>query len=60
MLEQILKKLQCSSVEEFFEKEKAIIEKYAGMEIERRSPLKNLSEEEMDYFEAVILPAMAK
>lgn len=57
MLESILKKLQCSSISEFFEKEKQIIEKYSGMEIERMNPLTLLNDEEMDYFEEHILPS---
>lgn len=60
MLSQILKKLHCKSIEEFFEKERRIWEKYKGMEIERRNPLLDLSDEEMEYFEAVILPSLAK
>lgn len=59
MLENILKKLQCSSISEFFEKEKQIIDKYSGMEIERKNPLTLLSDEEMDYFEEHILPNYA-
>ena len=49
MLENILKKLQCSSISD----------KYSGMEIERKNPLTLLSDEEMDYFEEHILPNYA-
>lgn len=56
MLESILKKLQCSSIDEFFEKEKQILKKYSGSEIERKNPLTLLSDEEMDFFEEQILP----
>ena len=55
MLDQILKKLNTSSVEKFFEQENEILKKYDGMEIERENPLSVLSYEElyfvMDYME---------
>lgn len=60
MLEQILKKLNCSTIEEFFEQEKIILDKYSGMSIERENPLVKLSDEEMDYFESEILPNLDK
>lgn len=60
MLERILQKLQCSSIEEFWEKEKVILKKYADYEIERISPLTKLDKDEMDYFETFILPQYTK
>ena len=58
MLERILEKLHCTTIEEFFEREKKILEKFSGMEIERRSPLLDLTDEEMAYFETEILPSL--
>ena len=57
MLEQILRKLGCKTLDEFFENEKRLLEKYAGMEIERKNPLLRLSDEELDYWGNVVLPA---
>lgn len=60
MLETILKKLQVSSINEFFENENRILKKYKGMEIERENPLTRLNKEEMDFFESFILPQYVK
>lgn len=60
MLEGILKKLQCSSIEEFFEREKEFWNRYRGLEIERDSPYAVLTDEELDYFENNILPAISR
>ena len=56
MLERILEKLNCSSIEEFILSEKRILDQYSGMSIERENPLLRLSDDEMDFFEAFILP----
>ena len=50
MLEKILKKLGADSAEEFWEKEDELFEKYEGMEIEYRSPLFYLTNEESLFF----------
>lgn len=56
MLEKILEKLHCSSIEEFHDKEMRLWENLKGMEVERENPLLRLTEEEMDFFEKEILP----
>lgn len=55
MLERILEKLHCSSINEFFENEKRVWESLRGLEAERENPLLQLTEEEMEYFEKEIL-----
>ena len=49
MLDIILKKLNTPSLEEFFENEKKIEQKFEGYEIERESPLSVLTMEEVDF-----------
>ena len=59
MLDSILEKLQCASIEDFFAKEKEIWNRFAGLEIERESPLACLSDEELDFLEAYLMRARA-
>lgn len=49
MLERILEKLGAKSMDEFWENEKKIRDKYKGLGIERKSLLLKLSDEEMDF-----------
>jgi len=56
MLEKILKKLNCSSMEEYFEKEDRKRKRFPGMEVDWESPLLQLSDEEFEYLEKYVMP----
>lgn len=56
MLEQILKKLNCSSMEEYFEREDKKRKQFPGMEVDWESPLRQLSDEELEYLGEFVMP----
>ena len=58
MLEQILKKLNCTSIKEFVENENDFLNRFSGMHADRDNPFLQLTDEEMDYFETHVLPKL--
>ena len=49
MLERILEKLGVASIDELVDREKKFLEKFKGMEAERKNPFLVLSREELDF-----------
>ena len=60
MLEQILKKLGCKTVEEIFEREELKQDQFAGTDADWNNPFLQLTDEEIDYFEHYILPSLSQ